>query len=80
MEQRVIQIGNSIGVIIPQVLAKNKLKLGDIVRVEKDPASNTFFISKDKKDTISSITPHFLAVLDRVNKQYGRALRAIAKI
>ena len=80
MEQKVIQIGNSIGVIIPQVLAKNKLKPGDIVRVEKDPASNTFFISKDKKDAISSITPHFLAVLDRVNKQYGRALRAIAKI
>lgn len=79
MEQKVVQIGNSIGVIIPQALAKNNLKPGDVIRVEKDPESDMFIIYKNKKKNISSITPHFLEVLERVNKQYGVALKEIAE-
>ena len=78
MMQKIIQIGNSIGVIIPKVLSGNSLKAGEMVSVEKDQASQTYTISKNKKTGISSITPHFFAVLDRVNHQYGKALREIA--
>lgn len=78
MEQKVIQVGNSIGVVIPQTLAKGNLKPGDTVIVEKDPAGDRYFISKSKKGSIPSITPHFLEVLERVNKQYGPALRELA--
>ncbi len=78
MLQSVIKVGNSIGVIIPKALAGKSLKRGDKVFVEKDPASGTYLIHKNGKKTTSSITPHFLQVLDRVNKQYGRAFRAIA--
>lgn len=78
MIQKIIQIGNSIGIIIPQILAKNSLKAGDIVYVEKDQTSNTFIINKDKKK-FSSITPHFLSVLDRVNKQYSKTFKELAK-
>ena len=79
MQQKVIQIGNSIGVIIPQSLAKNSLKVGDIVMVEKDQASGMYIISKNGKSKTSSITPHFLSVVERVNKQYGQALKEIAQ-
>lgn len=78
MMQKIIQIGNSIGVIIPKALSGNQLKPGERVIVEKDPASQTYTISKNKRTGISSITPHFFRVLDRVNNQYGKALREIA--
>lgn len=79
MLQSIIKIGNSIGVIIPKALAGKSLKPGDKVFVEKDSASSTFLIHKNGKRTVSSITPYFLQVLDRVNKQYGKAFGAIAK-
>ncbi|MDO8461148.1 MAG: hypothetical protein Q7S38_01755 [bacterium] len=79
MEQTIIQIGNSVGIIIPKALSKNGLKPGEKVIVEKDPASETYIISKNKKTSMSSITPHFFAVVDRVNAQYGKALREIAR-
>lgn len=78
MQQKVVQIGNSIGVILPQVLAKNTLKAGDIVEVDKDQASGTFMISKNKRGAVSSLTPHFMEVIERVNKQYGAALKELA--
>ena len=76
--QKIIRIGNSIGVIIPKALSGNSLKAGEMVSIEKDQASDTYTISKNKKAGISSITPHFFAILDRVNNQYGKALREIA--
>lgn len=79
MMQKIIQIGNSIGVIIPKALSGNSLKVGEMVSVEKDQVSDTYTISKNKKTGISSMTPHFFAILDRVNNQYGKALREIAE-
>lgn len=79
MQQKVIQIGNSIGVVIPQSLAQNTLKPGDIVYVDKDPVSKTFFINKAKKGVSSSITPEFLLWLNKFNKKYKHALAQLAK-
>lgn len=79
MNQVAVKIGNSTGVIIPQALSKGNLKPGDKVNVEKDPASDTYFITKNEKDALSSITPHFLNVVERINKQYGSAFKSLAK-
>lgn len=79
MKQKVIQIGNSIGIIIPQTLAHKNLKPGDIVNVDKDPVSDTFFINKANKGVNSSITPEFLSWLKKFNQRYKKALFELAK-
>lgn len=79
MQQKVIQIGNSIGIIIPQSLARNTLKPGDIVHVDKDPVNNTLFINKQETGGSSSITPEFLSWLHKFNKKYKNALTELAK-
>jgi len=79
MIQKVVQIGNSIGVVIPQSLASNTLKIGDIVHVDKDPVSGTYFINKTDKGNASSITPEFLFWLKKFNKKYKIALAELAK-
>lgn len=79
MEQTVIQIGNSIGVVIPQVLQKgNSIKVGDKIIVEIEPVSKAFIVRKRGSVRPSSITPEFLSIVDRVNKRYGRALQELA--
>lgn len=80
MQQKVIQIGNSSGIILPRELMKEAgIKTGSIVELEKDAMGKGFFVSKKGKKTIrSSITPHFLGVVEKVNKQYASALQTIA--
>lgn len=78
MEQKVIQIGNSIGVVIPRTLAKGSLRPGDTVIVEKDEASDTYFISKRKKIT-NSITPEFFEWLKKFNQKYKNPLQELAR-
>lgn len=80
MKQKIIQIGNSVGVIIPRdVLKETGLKNGSRVYVEKDPNGATIYITRKEKLFTSSITPDFLAVLDKVNKKYKTALKRLAK-
>lgn len=81
MTQKIIQIGNSTGVIIPKaILDELGLQPGNEVTLESDLQSNSLIIqdpSKGKKT--SSITPHFLTVLEKVNKEYTGALRNLAQ-
>lgn len=81
MTQKIIQIGNSTGVIIPKsIMAKLGLKPGEEVTVEEDTTMKTLTITKKgQKTKLSSITPDFLTILDRVNKNYGAALKELAK-
>ena len=80
MKQKIIQIGNSAGVTIPkEVLKETGLKNGSRVYVEKDPNGETIYITRKERLFTSSITPDFLAVLDKVNKKYGAALKRLAK-
>lgn len=81
MEQNVIQIGNSIGVLIPSEL-KEKLgfKKGTKVRLEIATDQKSLVISKAGIGTRpSSLTPEFLRVVERVNKRYKSALQELAK-
>lgn len=81
MIQKIIQVGNSTGIIIPKsVLDVLGLKPGNEVSVETDNTTKSLIIqNKNTAVRASSITPHFLKVLDKVNSQYGTALRELAQ-
>ncbi len=80
MEQKVIQIGNSVGVIIPQLLQKESaLKAGDKVIIERNSVNDSFVISKKGSQKGSSITPEFLDWLRKFNNKHKDALSELAK-
>jgi putative addiction module antidote len=80
MEQNIVQIGNSTGIIIPKSLLKElDLELGDTVELVKDPITNSLIVEKkgaEKK--YPAVTPEFLQILERINKRYGKALKSLA--
>lgn len=77
MTQKVIQIGNSMGIIIPKALLdKLQIKPGNEVIIEE--SAESLRISK-KGSRSSSITPDFMELINKVNKQYGKALKTLAE-
>ena len=77
MEQKVIQVGNSIGIVIPQQL-RTGFKPGDKVVVEKDTDGTILVNAYGKKHARSSVTPAFFSIVEKVNKRYAAALRELA--
>lgn len=80
MQQKIIQIGNSTGIIIPKsVLDQLGLQTGNEVELQKDPTNQSLTIVKaGTKIKSSSINEHFLTVLEKVNTQYSAALKELA--
>ena len=79
INQTIVRIGNSVGVIIPKSLQENdRLKPGDKVSIDKDRINGDFIVSKNGKARQSSITPQFVRILENVNKRYGKALQELA--
>ncbi|MDP3974385.1 MAG: AbrB/MazE/SpoVT family DNA-binding domain-containing protein [bacterium] len=79
MEQKIVQIGNSAGVVIPKSILSNAgLKVGSKVRVQKDPNGKTIILSQGNKAVISSLSPDFVEAVKKVNKKYGEALKNLA--
>lgn len=79
MEQKVIQIGHSVGVIIPQALQKgSRLNPGEKVVIERDYMSDSFIVRKKGNKKHSSITPEFVHIVESVNKKYRKALQELA--
>lgn len=81
MEQKLVKIGNSIGVIIPQGLLKQiGLKQGSKVLIQSNPDEQTIVINtSDRPKKKHSVSPRFLEALDRVNRRYGEALKVLAE-
>ncbi len=78
MEQKVVKIGNSVGIIIPVNIAKGLgLKQGMKVYLDESQQKVSFTVSK-RPGKLSSITPEFLEIIAKVNKHYGQALKALA--
>lgn len=78
MNQTVIPIGNSYGIIIPkQLMNQVGIKPGSVLTVQKDPNGTTLLLSQNGKIK-SSITPDFLRALNNVTKQYGEAFQNLA--
>lgn len=82
MKQKIIKIGNSVGVTLPyEIREELDLKLGDSVSVDYMPGGKSIILSKKEKGkdaSFSSITPDFMKVVEKVNKQYGPALKELA--
>ena len=79
MIQKIIRVGNSLGIIIPnEVARKSNLKVGKKVFIDKDPNGSTVLISENANTFKSSVTPDFLKIVNSINKKYGTALRNLA--
>ncbi len=81
MQQKIIQIGNSTGIIIPKsLLDQVGFQAGNEVEIQEDQANKSITITKKgTKIKASSINDHFLNVLDKVNKNYSSALKKLAE-
>lgn len=80
MEQTVVKIGNSAGVVIPKELRKQaKIKPGDKVLLERDVSGAIVIYPKGKVTRRSSITPEFLDWLKSFNKRYSKTLSELAR-
>lgn len=81
LTQKLYKNGNSVAVTIPKkYLEELKLKEGSEVVVYHDEADDIITITPKKKNKISSsISPKFLKWLESFNKEYGPALKALAK-
>ena len=79
MLQKVIQIGNSSGIIFPkEVLKKLRIKKDSLVDIEFDE-QKVSIVKKGYKETKPSVSPELLAWLDRFNARYKYALQELAK-
>lgn len=79
MEQKVIQVGNSLAVTLPSSFVKGKkIKPGQKIFVQADAETDVMHVST-KKQAVSSITPEFKQWLDTFNKKYKDALTELAK-
>lgn len=79
MEQTVIQIGNSVGVVIPSALKKElNMKVGSKILVERDSMSNSLIVRKKGSKARSFVNSDFLQILKNVNEKYGKALKELA--
>ncbi|HYK08174.1 MAG TPA: hypothetical protein VEW42_01590 [Candidatus Eisenbacteria bacterium] len=80
MQQKFIQVGNSKGIIISQDLIK---KLGfdttKQVHVEPDLQMGAIVITKNPA-VQKSTNPRLLSILEKVNKEYGPALKKLANL
>ncbi|MBI2028991.1 hypothetical protein HYT02_01100 [Candidatus Gottesmanbacteria bacterium] len=80
MEQNIIQIGNSTGVIIPKSLLEEVgLRSGSQVVIEKDFTGKSLRIIKKGTANLSSVTPEFIETLAKIDKEYNIALKKLAE-
>lgn len=79
MEQKVIKIGNSLGITLPRHFVKGrKLKAGQIIYVSADPDLDMLLIRTTHK-AIANITPEFKQWLYDFTERYRDAFRELAK-
>lgn len=77
MEQKVITIGNSVGVIIPQAL-RDGIKPGDNIIIKKD--KNKWVISLPSKRKISGgVDVKFMKMVDEFITEHEDVLQELAK-
>lgn len=81
MQQKIIQIGNSTGIIIPKsLLDQVGLQAGNEVEIQEDKNNKSLIlVKKGTKIKTSSINTHFLSILEKVNHNYSSALKELAE-
>lgn len=81
MEQKVIQVGNSLAVTIPRAFVKDAgLKAGQKVLVSEDLESEILTIQPATQNALKGgLSPEFLRWLKKFNAKYKKALAELAK-
>lgn len=78
MQQKIIQIGNSSGIILPQFIREHiGIKPGD--RVEVNAKGNDIVISALKKKKTGGVNIKFMKMLDEFVTEHDDVLRELAK-
>ncbi len=79
MASTMMQVGNSIGVVIPAEIRKRaKLSKGSKINFEVAPDGRVILSRVGAKYNKSSITPEFLEIVKRVNQRYAKAFKELA--
>ena len=80
LTQKVIRVGNSLAVTIPKSFSREAgWRAGKQVAVEEDPETETLTISAQSQRPHVSLTPEFLAWLNKFNNRYKTVLTELAK-
>lgn len=78
MMQKLIQIGNSVGIIIPQVFRNEAgLKPGD--KVEVRLKGNDVVLSRSKKELSGGVNAKFMKIVDDFITEHKDVLNELAK-
>lgn len=79
MMQKIIQIGNSVGTIIPQLLTRDLgLKLGDNLKVEKKGSKLIISPIKKKKNLAGGVNAKFARIVDEFVDEHKDVLTELA--
>lgn len=80
MQQKVIQVGNSLAVTLPSNFVKSqKVKAGQNIDVETSDTLGLVQIRTNGNGKVSGLTPEFFTWLEKFNKKYKNALIELAK-
>lgn len=78
MEQRVVQIGNSIGVVLPQDIRQTLgLRRGDKVVLNKK--GDNVIISRSKKSLAGGVNDKFMKMVDEFIDEHEDVLQELAR-
>lgn len=82
MIQKLSQIGNSKGIILSKPLLDFlKITSDQTISVEADEQAQAIIITKtDTGKKKLTVSPHFSTLLEKVNKEYGPALKKLAEL
>ena len=80
MTQKIIQIGNSVGAVIPQAVTRDLgLKAGDLIFVEQKGEKVILSpIKKSKKDLARGVDAKFMQMVDSFIKDHEDVLQELA--
>ncbi len=79
-KQRIIKVGNSLGVTIPASFVRDgKWKSGEEVVVEQDEVYKTLIIKPKKMENKMRLTPEFKEWLDEFTEQNHQLLKELAR-
>lgn len=80
MTQKFIQIGNSVGIILPQeIRATSDIQVGDTVDIRQKGATILLANIKKGKKPTKTLTPKFAQMVDEFMTEHKDVLQELAK-
>lgn len=81
MLQKIIQVGNSLAVVLPKPFTKlANFKAGDYVSMETNERIHAIYIRSKQYDEQPGLTPEFKAWLDEVSSKEKETIRVLARV